>query len=103
MDHVGGAALVALGWDDGWAEAFARHAADGHRPARVVAVHRDTSIVRDADGDRPAGVSGAFRFTALGDLDFPVVGDWVALDAGGLIAAVLPRRAAFRRQAASSS
>ncbi len=41
-------ALDALGWDAGWAEAFAPFAADGLRPARVVAVHRETSIVRDA-------------------------------------------------------
>ena len=71
----------------------------GHRPARVVAVHRDTSIVRDSTGDRPAAVSGVFRFEALATVDFPVVGDWVALDEGGAIAAVLPRRTAFRRMA----
>ena len=47
---VGSTPLDALGWDAGWAEAFAPFAADGHRPARVVAVHRDTSIVRDGDG-----------------------------------------------------
>ena len=35
----------------GWAEAFAPFAAGGRRPARVVAVHRETSVVRD-------GVSG---------------------------------------------
>jgi ribosome biogenesis GTPase len=95
--------LRALGWDAGWVEAFAPHAARGHRPARVVAVHRDTSVVRDAAGDRSAGVSGTFRFEALAVVDFPVVGDWVALDEGGVIAAVLPRRAAFRRMAADGT
>ena len=96
-------ALDALGWDAGWAEAFAPFAADGLRPARVVAVHRETSIVRDAGGDRPAGVSGAFRFAALAHADFPTVGDWVALDADDVIAAILPRRSVFKRVAADAS
>ena len=44
--------LASLGWDEDWAAAFADagHVAAGHRPARVVAVHRETSIVRDGDG-----------------------------------------------------
>jgi ribosome biogenesis GTPase len=96
---TGDVALTALGWDAGWADAFVPHAAEGLRPARVVAVHRDTSIVRDDGGDRPAAVSGLFRFEALGTVDFPVVGDWVALDEGGAIRAVLPRRTAFSRMA----
>jgi ribosome biogenesis GTPase len=95
--------IVALGWDAGWAEAFTPFAARGHRPARVVAVHRETSVVRDADGDRPASVSGAFRFEALAASDYPTVGDWVALDEGGVIAAVLPRRSVFKRMAANGT
>ena len=67
----------------------------------------------DIGGDRPATVSGRFRFDALAASDFPAVGDWVALDAGtaadaspddaAVIAAVLPRRAAFVRSAADAS
>jgi ribosome biogenesis GTPase len=96
-------AIQALGWDAAWGEAFAPFAARGHRPARVVAVHRETSIVRDGAGDRPAPVSGSFRFEALAASDFPTVGDWVALDNGGVIAAVLPRRSVFKRMAADAS
>ena len=104
-----------LGWDAGWAEAFALFAAAGRRPARVLAVHKETSIVADADGrTRSAGVSGKFRFEALAPSDFPAVGDWVALepeingtgatsDDQAVIAAVLPRRSAFRRRAADSN
>lgn len=95
--------IEALGWDTGWAETFAPFAARGHRPARVVAVHRETSVVRDGAGDRPAQVSGAFRFEALAASDFPTVGDWVAIDETGVIAAVLPRRSAFKRMAADGS
>jgi ribosome biogenesis GTPase len=96
-------AIQALGWDPSWSEAFLPFAARGHRPARVVAVHRETSIVRDGDGDRPANVSGAFRFEALAASDYPTVGDWVALDGSGVIAAVLPRRSMFKRMAADGT
>jgi ribosome biogenesis GTPase / thiamine phosphate phosphatase len=96
-------ALQALGWDTGWAQTFEPFAGDGARPARVVAVHRETSIVRDAAGDRPAGVSGSFRYSALAQSDFPTVGDWVALDGTDVVSAVLPRRSAFTRMAADGS
>jgi ribosome biogenesis GTPase len=96
-------ALQRLGWNDHWSEAFASFASQGLRPARVVAVHRETSVVRDAAGDRPATVSGAFRYAALAQSDFPTVGDWVALDAGDLITAVLPRRTMFKRMASDAS
>ncbi len=87
------------GWDTGWELAFAVFTAEGRRPARVVAVHRDTSIVRDETGDRPAHVSGTFRRAALAAGDFPTVGDWVALDPDGTIVAVVPRRSVFKRMA----
>ena len=106
-------APTGLGWDAGWAAAFAPFAAGGRRPARVVAVHKETAIVRgDAGGDRSATVSGRFRHEALAASDFPAVGDWVALepaaagasvDDPAVIAAVLPRRAAFVRSAADAS
>ncbi len=107
------AAPLGLGWDTGWDRAFEPFAAGGRRPARVVAVHKETAIVRgDAGGDRPATVSGRFRYDALAASDFPAVGDWVALepaaaaastDDAAVIAAVLPRRAAFVRSAADAS
>lgn len=107
-------ASLALGWDAGWSEAFAPHVATGRRPARVIAVHKETSVVRDGAGgvDRPATVSGRFRYEALAPSDYPAVGDWVVLeptspeagpDDPAVIAAVLPRRSAFRRQAADAS
>jgi len=96
-------AIHALGWDAGWAETFTPHAARGRHPARVVAVHRETSVVRDGKGDRSASVSGSFRFETLAASDYPTVGDWVALDEGGVIAAALPRRSVFKRMAADGT
>ena len=52
-------------------------------PVRVIAVHKDTSIVRGPDGvDRSAVVSGRFRFEALAPSDYPAVGDWVMIAEG---------------------
>ena len=106
--------LAPLGWDGSFDGSFHAHQAVGRIPARVVAVHKETAIVRHAvDGvDRTAVVSGRFRFGALSPSDYPAVGDWVALepdDAGlsgespAVIAAVLPRRSAIRRSAGDAA
>jgi ribosome biogenesis GTPase len=107
--------LASLGWDARWAtdDGTTRVVTGERQPARVIAVHKETAIVRAADGrDRPAIVSGRFRYDALAASDFPAVGDWVALepirpeagpDDPAVIAAVLPRQSAFTRSAADSS
>jgi ribosome biogenesis GTPase / thiamine phosphate phosphatase len=75
--------------------------------ARVVAVHKETSIVRGPDGiDLPAVVSGRFRYDALASSDYPAVGDWVTVADGqrpAVITAVLPRHSAFVRSAADAT
>jgi ribosome biogenesis GTPase len=100
---LNGAALTVLGWDAGWAAAFAPFATEGRGPARVVAVHKETSVVRDGGGVRSAFVSGRFRYEALGNVDYPTVGDWVVVDRDDVISAVLPRRTAFKRLATDRS
>ncbi len=97
--------MAMAGWDARWADAFAPFAGDGRAPGRVVAVHKETAIVRGRDGvDVPATVSGRFRFEALAPSDYPAVGDWVVVSgAPPVIAAVLPRRSAFIRSAADAS
>jgi ribosome biogenesis GTPase / thiamine phosphate phosphatase len=66
---------------------------------RVLAQHRSRWLV--------AGLSGEPRLaTARGRLrasDAPTTGDWVALDADGAIAAVLPRHGAIVRRAAGGA
>ena len=56
------------------------------------------------DGERSAEVTGRLRYTAASRLDFPAVGDWVALqpngDSSAVIHAVLPRRTLLLRKAA---
>ncbi len=121
MSTVDGSVLESLGWNEALDASFRAHRSLGRLPARVVAVHKETSIVRSDAGDDRAVVSGRFRFDALSTADYPAVGDWVALEAaaelaaedervaqaaaGGdaVIAAVLPRQNSFRRSAADAS
>ena len=99
-------ALAGLGWDDGWATAFRAHAPGGGRPVRVAAVDRG---VVDTLGE-----AGAGRATLGGDvLDAmavdpsrgPCAGDWGVVrswpDQRVTLDALLPRRTAFSRAAAS--
>ena len=98
--------LVAWGWDDRWAAAFAPFAESGMWPARVTAQHRGLWIVIGAKGETTASPTGKLRRAGV-DSEYPTVGDWVVcLESphGGISAihSTLPRRSAFRRKAAGS-
>ncbi len=93
--------LEDLGWTTGFADAFAQVAGDGLEPARVALEHTHIYRVLTADGERLARVSGRLRHAASGRVDFPAVGDWVAVD-GERITAVLPRVSRFSRRAAGN-
>lgn len=67
-------------------------------PARVSSVHGVLVDVWTTEGQKTASMRGTLRgATGEGGL---VVGDWVALAGGSVIAQVLPRRTVFLRQAA---
>jgi len=100
--------LVSLGWNDFFAASLAPHAARGMSAARVAVQHRGASWVLSEHGELFAEVSGRFRHHATAPSDFPVVGDWVAIESRvdegkGSIHAVLPRRTKFSRTAAGSA
>jgi ribosome biogenesis GTPase len=97
--------LAALGWDEGFAAAFAPFAAEGLHPARVAAEHQHIYRVYTGEDEPLAHVAGRFRHRAVDRQEYPAVGDWVALDrpAGrgrATITGVLPRRSRFSRKAA---
>ncbi len=94
--------LEALGWDDGRRADFEEHRAAGLVPGRVAVPHRGAYDVLTADGEVRARLPGRAR-RELETAELPVVGDWVAVDAGGpsaTVRAVLPRRTKFSRRAA---
>ncbi|MEU1515918.1 ribosome small subunit-dependent GTPase A [Streptomyces sp. NPDC005811] len=94
--------LVALGWDEGWAAAFAPHAGLGLLPGRVVRVDRGLCDVVTAAGT----VRADTEFVVPHDpMKVVCTGDWVALDPEGAdpryVRTLLPRRTAFVRSTSS--
>jgi len=96
--------LKEFGWDDDFAAKFAPYARHGLLPGRIVRQLRDRSILASERGERTGEVSGRFRHQAACSDDYPVVGDWAAIEPSGddhaVIHAILPRRSAFTRKAA---
>ena len=70
---------------------------------RVVSEHKERYIVKTENGEYEAEITGNLRFTAKSRIDFPAVGDWVALttyDAEfSVIHKILPRMSMITRQA----
>ena len=105
-------ALRAIGWPwagnpgpGPWADLMAAH--PQARPARVIEQHRSGYVVADAtdraltveslpEWQRPPG----YRKGKVAPEDRPVVGDWVLVEDGKRIVALLPRRSAIKRGAA---
>lgn len=65
----------------------------------MLAAHGALVAVSGEEGERLVSIRGALRHRAEqeGAAVLPVVGDWVAVDAEGAIAGVLPRRGVLRR------
>ena len=91
--------LQTLGWDDAWEAAFEPYRSESLTPARVAVQHRGEYDVLAEDGERRTRITSRLR-RGSDRTEMPVVGDWVALDSAGAIAAVLPRRAKISRRAA---
>ena len=99
--------LNALGWNSRLEEAFAPHAAANIEPARVALEHTHIYRVLSRAGESLARVSGRLRHHAANRVDFPAVGDWVAIETApgsdATIRAVLPRSSRFSRRAAGDA
>ena len=70
---------------------------------RVVSEHKERYIVKTEKGESEAEITGNLRFSASSRLDFPAVGDWVALinydPDFSIIHKILPRFSIITRQA----
>ena len=70
---------------------------------RVIAEHKERYILKTENGEYEAEITGNLRFSAKSRIDFPAVGDWVALttyDSGfSVIHKILPRLSMITRQA----
>jgi len=98
--------IRSYGWSDQLQQDFAAHAERGLIAGRVVIQQRGLYDAVTELGELTAQISGKLAHEA-GHGAYPAVGDWVALAArpderAATIHAVLPRRTAFVRKAASS-
>jgi ribosome biogenesis GTPase len=90
--------LASLGWDAGWSAAL-EEVGGAVEPGRVAVQHRGEYDLLTASGSVRTRITNRLRREARRE-ELPVVGDWVALDDAGAIAAVLPRRTTISRRAA---
>src|SRR6266481_3530817 len=91
--------LEKFGWNSYFESEFSRFASAGREPARVALSDRERFVVWSESGEREATVAGRLRYESD---DWPTVGDWVALEAGTRISAVLPRQSVFSRKEAGA-
>jgi ribosome biogenesis GTPase len=103
--HLGAPlALTQFGYTSELAASFTQVAEPGNTPARVLAVQRNRVVVATVDGEHTATFDSSLR--ERDPLDRPTIGDWVAVytAAPGAygIRALVPRRTAFIRGAASA-
>jgi ribosome biogenesis GTPase len=100
--------LVAYGWDDVFAARFAPFAEQGLTPARVIVEYQHIYRVIGEDGELLATVAGRLRHRAAGRVDYPGVGDWVAIrrtageEERATIHGVVERKSRFVRKVAGS-
>lgn len=91
--------LAALGWNPERAAQLAALDRTDLVPARVAGAHRGRLVLLAEPGPLAGVVPGRLRHAAASSADLPVVGDWVAVDAAGVVHAVLPRRGGIARAA----
>ena len=100
--------LNQFGWDEWFNVKAQEMGLAEHRLARVVAVDRDQLLVMNETGEFRAKLAGRFLYMTEQPIDFPCVGDWVAIqcsgsDDFGIIHHVLPRKSFLRRKAAGDA
>ena len=71
--------------------------------ARVIAVNKDSFLIRNKENDVFAEVTGKLMFNAESPLDYPTVGDWVYAqffdnDSFAVIHEIIPRKSLLKRK-----
>lgn len=93
--------LSAWGLTDSLGDELSKHL-DGLTLGRILAEHKERYLVATEGGEVSAEVTGHLRYTAQSRVEFPVVGDWVAImpfDDQAIIHSILPRSNLLQRKA----
>lgn len=96
--------LTNLGWNSHFQQHFDNNKMAGLIPGRIAQEHKSMYLAIGQNGEYSAELSGKYRYQAAGKIDYPTVGDWVAMserDSGkATIQDLLPRKSAFIRKEA---
>jgi ribosome biogenesis GTPase len=99
--------LEDFGYNNELEEFRIKNKLDDYEIGRIIAEHKERYIVKTTQGEFEAEITGNMRFTAKSRIDFPAVGDWVALTIYEsdfvLIHQVLPRFSIIKRQSVGQS
>ena len=94
--------LESLGYTEEFEKARMELNLSGFSIGRIVAEHKERYTVVTESGEAEAEITGNLRFGAKDRLDFPAVGDWVALTLYdhdfAVINAILPRKSILQRK-----
>jgi len=95
--------LERFGFNDWFREHVESQPAHVREVARVVAVHKDSSVITGGAGETFAECSGNLLYTADSPMDLPTTGDWVYADfydddTHAIIHGVLPRQTLLKRK-----
>lgn len=95
--------LEDLGYNEKFEEFRTENKLEDFLIGRIVSEHKERYIVMTVDATYEAEITGNMRFTAKNRLDFPAVGDWVAITSYdsniAIIHALFPRYSTILRQA----
>lgn len=93
--------IADLGWNDFFSRNFDKFESQGLIPARVAREERERYQILCETGELTGEITGKLRHSAESRLDFPAVGDWVAISPFediAIIHGVLPRKSKFLRK-----
>jgi len=95
--------LSDLGFPEHLSKMIAGNELSGFTIGRVTQEHRERYVVSDGEHEYDAEITGNLRYTASSRVDFPAVGDWVAMTVydsdQAIIQKILPRKTLLARQA----
>ncbi|NRB58783.1 MAG: ribosome small subunit-dependent GTPase A [Winogradskyella sp.] len=95
--------LEDFGYNDTIKQLRTQHHFSEFEIGRVISEHKERYTVKTEQGDLDAEITGNLRYTAQSRMDFPAIGDWVAIseydDHKVLIHFVYPRKSIIKRQA----
>ena len=92
-----------LGFDDWFQANTDAQLIKNHRIARVISVHKNSTIISRGSGDVFAELTGKMLYSADSSVLLPTVGDWVAADffdedSHAIIHDLLPRKTLLKRK-----